>query len=249
MSNKQNKNSNRQNDEPSGPGWELVYSGFVLILLCFFIMICSFSSMEEVKVTRFVRSFSNAVNLLTGGLSFTRNKVVLPPSADMVDEKSELADIFDEVKIFAGNSGLAGKINLELSATGLNLRLPDTTVFNIGQAETTAVALPLLRKIGSIISRTTYPVRIEGHTDNVPINTLQYPSNWELSTARAVNVLRFFLTRYQIDKTRLSAVGFGEYKPISPNTTPAGRAQNRRVEIIFVENSPVPRTAAAVGAR
>lgn len=243
MSRKKHKNS--QNDEPSGPGWELVYSGFVLILLCFFIMICSFSSMEEVKVTRFVRSFSNAVNILTGGLSFTRNKVVLPPSADMVGEKSELADIFDEVEIFAGKSGLAGKISLELSTKGLNLRLPDTAVFNIGQAETADAALPLLRKIGSIISRTTYPVRIEGHTDNVPIHTARYPSNWELSTARAVNVLRFFLTHYKIDKTRLSAVGFGEYQPLAPNTTPEGRARNRRVEIIFVENAPVPVEAGA----
>jgi chemotaxis protein MotB len=78
-------------------------------------------------------------------------------------------------------------------------------------------------------------VRIEGHTDNLPVHTLRFPSNWELSTTRAVNVLRFFRKYHDIQANRLSAVGFAEYRPLVPNDSVAQRAQNRRVEIIFIK--------------
>ncbi|MGD8334598.1 MAG: OmpA family protein, partial [Desulfobacterales bacterium] len=81
---------------------------------------------------------------------------------------------------------------------------------------------------------TEYLVRIEGHTDNVPIRTFLFPSNWELSTARAVNVLRYFIEHHQIDSQRLSAEGFGEFQPLVANDTAENRNKNRRVEVIFI---------------
>ena len=96
----------------------------------------------------------------------------------------------------------------------------------------------LLEKIGAIIARTSYFIRIEGHTDNLPIHTKLFPSNWDLSTARAVNVLRYFIQSHRIDAQRLAAVGFGEFQPLAPNDTPANRAKNRRVEMIFITKDP-----------
>jgi chemotaxis protein MotB len=93
----------------------------------------------------------------------------------------------------------------------------------------------LLNKIGLIIAETPCNVRIEGHTDNFPIHNVKYPSNWELSTARAVNVLRFFIENANIPAEKLSAVGFGKYHPVVPNDISANRAKNRRVEIIFIK--------------
>ncbi len=95
-------------------------------------------------------------------------------------------------------------------------------------------SIPLLKKVAFIISKTSYAVRIEGHTDNLPIHTSKFPSNWELSTARAVNVLRYFTEKEKVSMQRLSAVGFGEFQPIIANDKPEHRAKNRRVEIVFL---------------
>ncbi len=92
----------------------------------------------------------------------------------------------------------------------------------------------MLEKIGVIIAQTDYLIRIEGHTDNVPIHTAAFPSNWELSTARAVNVLRYFIQNHRIDAKRLSAEGLGEFRPLMANDTEENRATNRRVVVIFM---------------
>ena len=89
-------------------------------------------------------------------------------------------------------------------------------------------------KVAAVIQNIRNPVRIEGHTDNVPIATRRFPSNWELSTARAVQVLKYFIAAGEIDPSRLSAVGYGEAKPVLPNNTPENRTKNRRVEIVLV---------------
>jgi len=108
-------------------------------------------------------------------------------------------------------------------------------LFGLGSADIAPEALPLLQKVGAIISKTAYLIRIEGHTDNLPIHTERYPSNWELSTARAVNVLRYFIKNHNIDPKRLAAEGFSEFHPVAANDTAQNREKNRRVEIIFIK--------------
>ena len=115
------------------------------------------------------------------------------------------------------------------------MRLSDHALFDVGVAEISPKAVALLKKVGAIIADSPYEVRVEGHTDDVPIKTFRYPSNWELSTARAVNVLRYFVDTCGISSRRISAEGFGEYHPIASNDNAANRAQNRRVEIIFLD--------------
>lgn len=238
----------RQNKEEgsAGPGWEIVYSGFVLILLCFFIMLSSFSTMEEAKIMRFVKSFVNAVGILPGGVKFDDGSTVLPGSADIVDSKDKLAQIFSELEELSENLKKEDDITVAYSHKGLVMRLSDHALFDVGVADLSHQAVPVLKKVGDIISRTDFEVRIEGHTDDLPIKTVRYPSNWELSTARAVNVLRYFVETMGISSERLSAVGFSEFQPVVPNDSPESRARNRRVEIIFLndgsQNNPVKGT-------
>ena len=232
---KKNKNNSSKHPEGSGAGWEIVYSGFILIMLCFFVMLSSFATMEEAKVMRFVRSFANAVSIFPGGKKFESGMVVLSESSTMVDNASELAKIFEELQALVGQSGFNEEVSLSFSPEGLAMRLSDCTLFDLGVADISPEAMPLLEKIGEIIAKTSYPVRIEGHTDNLPIHTEQFPSNWELSTTRAVNVLRYFRENHIIPAHRLSAVGFGQYRPLVPNDSAARRAQNRRVEIVFIK--------------
>jgi chemotaxis protein MotB len=240
------KKGRKNNSEGfSGGGWEIVYSGFVLILLCFFIMLSSFSSMEEAKIMRFVESFVDAVGILPGGLKFDSGSTVLPGSADIVDGSDEMAQIFAALEELNERLKKENDITLAYSSRGLVMRLSDRALFDVGVADISPQAIPLLKKVGDIIAGTDFEVRIEGHSDDLPIKTAQFPSNWELSTARAVNVLRYFLETGGISSQRLSAAGFGEFQPMLPNDSMEHRAQNRRVEIIFLSSDQKPNPAEA----
>ena len=238
MSRKNRKSGSKKSDDSSGGGWEIVYSGFVLILLCFFIMLSSFSTMEEAKVLQFVKSFASAVSIMSGGLKFESGSAVMSDSAGIVDSKDELAKIFQNLEKLSEELDLQEEINLAITREGLVMRLSEHTLFDLGAAEISAEAIPLLKKIGAIISKTAYQIRIEGHTDNLPIHTELFPSNWELSTARAVNVLRYLIKKHHIDPQRMAAEGFSEYQPLLANYSKENRAKNRRVEIIFIRQKP-----------
>jgi chemotaxis protein MotB len=196
-------------------------------------MLSSFSTMQEAKVMQFVKSFVTAVSIMPRGAKLESGQVVLSDSADLVDSRSELAKIFNTLEELAYEFNLENEINLALTREGLVMRMSEHTLFGLGSADIAAEALPLLQKVGAIISKTAYLIRIEGHTDNLPIHTERYPSNWELSTARAVNVLRYFIKNHHVDPRRLAAEGFSEFHPLVANDTVENREKNRRVEIIF----------------
>lgn len=128
---------------------------------------------------------------------------------------------------------LEGKIDIERTPKGFKATLGSSVLFPSGVATFNDAAYPSLDRIVKIMKTGPYHLRIEGHTDNVPINTSQFPSNWELSTARAVNVLRYFLGVGKISSGKITAVGYSEYHPVATNETPEGRTKNRRVEFYF----------------
>jgi chemotaxis protein MotB len=236
---RKNRRFNSKNSDGSpGAGWEIIYTGFILIFLCFFIMLSAFSTIEQAKVMQFVRSFANAVSILPWGAKFESGLSVLPESPDIVDQQADMAKIFEELEAFSTKLKFEDQIKLAFTQEGLAMRLSEQALFDLGVAAISPQADPLLEKIGAIVARTPYFIRIEGHTDNLPIHTEIFPSNWELSTARAVTVLRYFIQTHNINPQRLAAVGFGEFQPLVPNDTPANRAQNRRVEIIFIKQDP-----------
>jgi chemotaxis protein MotB len=228
-------------EDSSGSRWEIVYSGFVLILLCFFIMLSSFSTVEEGKVMQFVKSFVNAVSIMQRGVKFDEGNIIVSDSTDMVDFKTELSKIFQTLEDLAYEFNLEKEISLVLTRQGLVMRMSEHTLFGVGSADIADEALPLLQKVGAIIAKTDYLIRIEGHTDNLPIHTERYPSNWELSTARAVNVLRYFINNHKVDPRRLAAEGFSKFHPLVANDTAQNREKNRRVEIIFIKKE-APKT-------
>ena len=232
MAGKENSDSNNK----TGGGWEIIYTGFILILLCFFIMLSSFATMEKSKIAQFVRSFVDAVSVLPSGSGFEQNKEVLAPSKDIVDLDDEMARVFAELQAYKDGSELKSHLQIATTEEGLVLRMADSALFEIGSARIAKAARPLLDEIGSILMKTRLSVRIEGHTDNLPISNVQYPSNWELSTARAVTVLRYLLAAFPIPARRMSAAGYGEFQPLAANDTAGNRAQNRRVEIFLLRD-------------
>ena len=125
-------------------------------------------------------------------------------------------------------------VALHRESEGLVISLREFGFFDSGSATLRASALPALDRIASILAVRTCRLRIEGHTDNVPIHTTQMASNWELSTARATELVRLLIVRYRFSPDRLSAAGYAEYHPIASNDTPQARAQNRRVDVVIL---------------
>ncbi len=217
-------------------GWQIVYTGFILIMLSFFILLTSFSSLDASKVTQFVSSFSNAVSVLNYGKSLEPGHTMLDTEFTILPMENRIAALFEKVRQVSQEEGL-DQIELQRTRQGVVMTLKDSLLFESGKADLSGDAYPRLEKIGRLIERIGVPVEIEGHTDNRPIRTGRFPSNWELSTARAVSVLRYFIEKQQIDAGRLSAVGRGEHQPVVSNDSPQHRAMNRRVNIVFRVNS------------
>ena len=218
-------------------GWQIVYTGFVLILLCFFIMLTSFASLEQSKITRFARSFSNAVSVFSGGRSLESGQTMINTPAMVVDKEDPVALLFEKVKMLGAEQDIS-QVTISRSKRGVIMTLAEKMLFESGDAAISPSSRTLLKKISYIINKLDVYVDIEGHTDDKPIQTQKYPSNWELSTTRAVNVLRFLIAEGRAKPKRLSAVGFSQYHPVAANTSMENRGRNRRVEIIFRPESP-----------
>jgi chemotaxis protein MotB len=167
---------------------------------------------------------------LASGPGSTPTSVMSPAeleSSQLGNAKSEIESFIEEIN---------GGIDLEtvMSEQGLILRIRDTALFSSGSAQISPAAASFSQLVANIIGPIPQNVLISGHTDNVPINTAQFPSNWELSSARALNLMKYLLNlNPSFDPARFSAIGCGEYRPVAPNDSDAGRARNRRVEILI----------------
>jgi flagellar motor protein MotB len=131
------------------------------------------------------------------------------------------------------NAGLQGDVDVVETKGGFRVTMTSSVLFPSAVAALNTAAYPLLDRIAKFITAVPFSVRVEGHTDNVPIATEAYPSNWELSTARAVNVVRYLLDAGKVSPQKIAAAGFGEYQPVASNESPEGRKKNRRVEFYF----------------
>lgn len=150
-------------------------------------------------------------------------------------EQKDLTDIQKKVNDYIEKHNLAGKLETNLTDEGLLLKIRDNVLFESGSAEVRAKDMKLVKEIsGLLIMDRPRNIVIRGHTDNVPIATYQYGSNWDLSGLRAVNFLKILLENDKLDPKSISAEGFGEYKPVATNKTEAGRAKNRRIEVLIM---------------
>ena len=238
---------NQEEESGEEAGWIVTFSDLMSLLLCFFILLFSFSTIQEQKFKELLASLQSAFGVdqvpeagTREGLEMlNRNTTTTDPKA--VDElggmvQKEMEKIKSEVEEFVMKNKLGGKVQVEVGERGAVITISDVIIFPPGEADFTRQATPILEKITDLLRQFPYKVKVEGHTDNQPIHTEKYPSNWELSTARAAKLVRYFID-HGIDPTRLSAEGYAEYHPIADNTTPEGRARNRRVEIVYTRES------------
>ena len=160
-----------------------------------------------------------------------------PPASSKEAGKQEFEEIKKQVEEFLMTKGMYDKVSVDRQERGLVVSLKEGGFFESGSADVKPDANKVLEELAKKILSYRNPVRIEGHTDNVPIHSRTFPTNWELSSARATNVVRLLTDRFRIPSGKLSATGYGDSRPKTPNDTPAGRARNRRVDIVILSES------------
>ena len=151
-------------------------------------------------------------------------------------EEKEFKEIQSAIEAYLIKHGAQNKVDMSITRRGLVVSLKEAGFFGSGSAVIKPAGYALLNTIMEAMTQYSNPLRIEGHTDNIPISTPLFPSNWELSVGRATNVLRYLQKNYDAEPAKLSATGYGEYRPVAENGSPDGRAKNRRVDIVLLSN-------------
>lgn len=218
------------------PAWLTTYSDMMTDLLAIFVILFSFAMMAkpEVKskaVDQMTTASSSVVVQENGGTAAEGQTQQSSPNEDKFNH------LYNSINSYVTEAGLSGKLSVtKQGGSQILIRVSDSVLFDSGKAEITSQAEPLLDRISEILTENAdfiKMVRIEGHTDNRPINTKQFDSNWELSTSRAVNVLRRLLETAPLGPDKFSAVGYGEFHPVVDNSNDVNRAKNRRVDFII----------------
>jgi len=244
---KRDRQANQQSDEKSGASWLTTFNDLVTLLMVFFVLLFSLSSVDINKMADFQYALQSGLGILKEGTQVSADVKEDNPVDDMsnLQQQAEGGNARPpqptmEADIEAALGSLDASIGVRVvyMQRGARLSFEDGVLFDFGRAAIRPEGRTVLENLADMIQKMPYPIRVEGHTDNVPIRTRRFPSNWELSTARAVNVVKYFADTGQIDPQRLSAVGYGESKPLVANDSAQHRAKNRRVEIVLIKEDP-----------
>lgn len=242
----------RQEDPINHERWLVSYADFVTLLFAFFVVMYSISSVNEGKYKvlsdslegvfsspeRSIKPIPIGDERLKGEAS--QNESSIFGSAHAQDPLETIAEqIRDEFASLLGD----GQLQVRGNEMWLELELSSSLLFPVGDAIPNQQAFAIIEKISAILAPFENPIQVEGFTDNLPISTLQYPSNWELSAARAASVVRM-LVMDGVQPERLAAVGYGEFQPIADNADEVGRARNRRVVLVISRHTDLRRQAA-----
>ncbi|MBN2796989.1 MAG: flagellar motor protein MotB [Clostridia bacterium] len=233
------------------PEWMVTYGDLVTLLMCFFVLLFAFSEIDAQKFEAVMQSFQGSAGVLEGGKSLSQDPLVFDASPetdtspqttdsqplDVVQEmienmKDQLVEAIKEK--FSGEE-FEADVSIIFEGDKLIIRLDNNVLFDSAKADIKPEAVGILSILGETLQDDLFKgseISIEGHTDNVPINTIQFPSNWELSGARAASVVKYFVSEFGFKQEELSIAGYAEFKPVDTNDTAEGRAKNRRVEIV-----------------
>lgn len=238
----------RHEEEANHERWLVSYADFITLLFAFFVVMYAISTLNEGKY----RVLSDA--LVT---AFRHDRVVTPQTTGMApmnrttaaplppplrpkvvdplrhDQERRLLDLASKIKDALAPLVKSGEVRLTQLPKGIAVEINASVLFAPGQAALQADSIDALQAVAHVLTGTTDPVQVEGHTDNVPIANAQFPSNWELASARASSVVRLFVAA-GVNPARLTASGYADNRPVESNDTPEGRARNRRVTLLII---------------
>lgn len=245
---------------PGSPAWMATFSDLMNLLLCFFVLLFSMSSLDVEKWQQVAASFSENFSIFSSGATAIGDGILISNGVSQLNElddyinstgktadsdqhvnelkefeEKQLAEserLAEQIEEAVDESEFSGEIDVDFTSQYVSLTLNGALLFDSGSAELKEESKPLMDKIGQLLARYAQStIEIEGHTDNVPIHNAKYADNNELSSFRALSVFNYFMETTYLDPALIKHSGRGEYVPVADNSTPEGRARNRRVEI------------------
>lgn len=230
-------------DEPKGDEWLATYSDCVTLLMTFFVLLYAMSSVDENKMRALSQAFRTVMageagdtileySLYNGDVPLIGGEI----PTDTIDGEKIEESMYYQVSKFVEEHDLEAVVDIIETDLGVAIQLRDNILFETSKSDLRSESKEILDSIAALISSMNNNIVVEGHTDNRPINTAEFPSNWELSVDRAINVVRYFVENGKIDPSRLSATGYGEFQPIVDNDTEENMEKNRRVNILIMTN-------------
>ncbi|MBP3458303.1 MAG: flagellar motor protein MotB [Lachnospiraceae bacterium] len=245
---------------PGSPAWMATFSDLMNLLLCFFVLLFSMSSLDVEKWQQVAASFSENFSIFSSGATAIGDGILISNGVSQLNElddyinstgktadsdrqvnelkefeEKQLAEserLAEQIEEAVDESEFANEIDVDFTSQYVSLTLNGALLFDSGSAELKEESKPLMDKIGQLLARYAQStIEIEGHTDNVPIHNAKYADNNELSSFRALSVFNYFMETTYLDPAMIKHSGRGEYVPVADNSTPEGRARNRRVEI------------------
>lgn len=232
---------------PAGaPAWMATYGDLVTLLLCFFVLLFATSSVDVAKYQAIAASFNSSITFIAAGGTIGDNDMIgsgmaqLPNIDSSVfqspeegqERQEKLEKLSSDFKTYFAENNLSDDVDVVVEDNYVKITFGDGLLFDSGSADLKVDSMNSLDIIATeLMNNSGSDIKIEGHTDNVPIRSSIYPDNIYLSAARSISVLNYFKDVHGIEPRRMSQEGFGEYRPIASNDTPEGRGKNRRVEI------------------
>jgi chemotaxis protein MotB len=233
--------------------WMVSYADFITLLFAFFVVMYAFAKADQKKqmqVASAIDSGFNSLGVFPGATAKpaegSAGQTVAPMNIVMDENvlsparvKDDLEHVRRELEQKLSSQIATHSVAIQMGRDGLVISLREAGFFSSGSAAPKPESLPALRQIAASLGHTPYDLRIEGHTDNIPIHTAEFDSNWELSSARATRIARFFIDLKAISPERISAAGYAEFHPVAGNDTANGRAENRRVDLVVLPRTRI----------
>ena len=226
--------------------WLVSYADFITLLFAFFVVLYASAEMDKKKIVQLSAAIEGAFQQLG---AFSKGPAAAPPYGGLQPPPSltntkatqhvspggevDAYALQHELEEVLGSELREHEIEMRVTPEGLVLSLHEVGFFKSGQARVLPTALPKLGRIAKILNAHGFDIRVEGHTDNVPIHNAEFESNWELSTARATKVVTLLVEDYSLDPLKVAAAGYGQYRPVADNATTEGRQKNRRVDLVI----------------
>jgi chemotaxis protein MotB len=245
------RKNEEEKEKENSERWLLTYSDMITLLLVLFIMMYTISTVDTNKF----KAISQQLNIMLGDstsvaadsgiqgsndevLNSFDNLVTESPSPSPSSTKTPIAgtrqSIEDELQNLVNSSGLGTVVTVQSEQRGVVVSFQEALLFPSGSADINREGKTVLAKVADIINSVDNYISVEGSTDNVPIRSSRFPSNWELASQRAINVLKQ-LVGFGVHSTRISATSYGQYRPVTDNSSGKGKARNRRVDIVFID--------------
>ncbi len=238
--------------------WLVSYADFITLLFAFFVVLFATAKADQIKQVQVSQAIDTAFKSLGIFSDASRNpgrnlnaasgteKPIVPMNIVMGESllsparvKNDLENLRRDLAQRLSNQVAQHTVSIQMGRDELVISLREAGFFDSGSATPRPEAISTLRQIAASLARTPYDLRVEGHTDNVPIHTDNFDSNWELSSARATHIARLFLDLHAIPPDRLSAAGYAEFHPVASNATAEGRAANRRVDLVVLPRTRI----------